>query len=358
MTSDMLTMRDLSDQYYYSGITNFWTNEGEMTNSGVEFKVNGALINTKDWKWEMGATLGHYSNEVTALPESKDNTIELYTRDANGVQYGEPEIIHGYTSSVYGESNILTAVGYSAGTFYGWEVNYNNESGTGVFASEAEASRATSAFGAPSKLRYYTGVAGTYREFGAGDMAFVDQNGDGWIDDSDKVALGNASPDIYGNIFTNLTWKNLRLDVIFKYSLGNDIYNYQRSRLEAGNTTYNQTSAMARRWSYNGQVTDVPRACFTNNLGYVENERMSSRWIEDGSYLKMKNVRLTYTVPYHNSWLQGIKVWGEANDVFCITRYLGTDPETSAQNGTLYQGIDAGRIPSGRSFNFGVSLNL
>ena len=358
-TSNMLSVRDLSDQYYYAGITNFWTNEGEMANSGVEVKLNGALINSKDWKWELGASLGHYSNEVTALPDSKDNLIELFKRDENGKQTEKIGEIHGYTSSVYGKSNILTAVGYSAGTFYGWEVNYNNESGTGVFASEEEAGRATKAFGGvPSKLRYYTGVAGSYREFGAGDMAFVDQNGDGWIDESDKVALGNANPDIFGNIFTSVTWKNLRLDVNFKYSLGNDIYNYQRSRLESGNTTYNQTSAMAHRWTYEGQVTDMPRACFTNNLGYVENERMSSRWIEDGSYLKMKNVRLTYKVPYHNSWLQGIKVWGEANDVFCLTKYLGTDPETSAQNGTLYQGIDAGRIPSGRSFNLGVTLNL
>ena len=357
-TSNMLSVRDLSDKYYYAGITNFWTNEGEMTNNGVEVKLNGALINTKNWKWELGGSLGHYSNEVTELPVSKDNTIELYKRDANGIQYEKTGEIHGYTSSVYGKSNVLTAVGYSAGTFYGWEVNKNNESGTGVFASEAEASRATNAFGAPSKLRYYTGVAGSYREFGAGDMAFVDQNGDGWIDESDKVALGSAIPAIFGNIYTNVTWKDLRLDVIFKYSLGNDIYNYQRACLESGNTTYNQTAAMAHRWVYDGQVTDVPRACYTNSLGYVENERMSSRWIEDGSYLKMKNVRLTYKVPYHNSWLQGIKVWGEANDVFCLTKYLGTDPETSAQNGTLYQGIDAGRIPSGRSFNLGVTLNL
>jgi hypothetical protein len=115
---------------------------------------------------------------------------------------------------------------------------------------------------------------------------------------------------------------------------------------------------MARRCAYDGQVTDIQRASYTNNLGYVDNARMSSCWSEGGSYLKKKNIRLTYNVPYHNTWLQGIKVWGEANDVFCLTRYLGTDPETSAQNGTLYQGIDAGRIPSGRSFNFGVSLNL
>ena len=202
------------------------------------------------------------------------------------------------------------------------------------------------------------GVAGQYREFGPGDMAFVDQNGDGWIDESDKVALGNAIPDIYGNIFTNVTWKNLRMDVIFKYSLGNDIYNYQRAMLESGNTTYNQTTAMTRRWAYEGQITDVPRACYTNSDNYVANERMSSRWIEDGSYLKMKNVRLTYTIPYHNNWLQGLKVWGEANNVFCLTKYLGTDPETSVNNSTLYQGIDVGRIPSGRSFNLGVTINL
>ncbi len=353
-TSDMLAMRDLSDEYYFAGITDFWTNEGEMTNSGVEVKLTGAIINTKDWKWELGATLGHYRNEITSLPVSKDNTIEMFMRDENGNQISDTRTtIHGYTSSVYGQSNMLTAVGYSAGTFYGWEVD-RSVNGTGVFKDEEQAAQA----GKYGKLRYYTGVASDVRAFGAGDMAFVDQNGDGWIDDSDKVALGNATPDIYGNIFTNLTWKNLRLDVIFKYSLGNDIYNYQRSRLEAGNTTYNQSSAMARRWTYDGQITDMPRACFTNNAGYVENERMSSRWIEDGSYLKMKNIRLTYTIPYRNSWLQGLKVWGEANNVFCLTKYLGTDPELSAQNGTLYQGIDAGRIPSNRSFNFGVSINL
>lgn len=163
-------MRDLSDEYYFSGITDFSTNEGEMTNQGVEAKLNGAIINTKDWKWELGATLGHYRNEVTALPVSKDNRIELFTRDANGVQYGEPTVIHGYTSSVYGKSNMLTAVGYSAGTFYGWEVD-KSVNGTGVFKDDQQASNATSAFGAPSKLRYYTGITGNYREFGAGDMA-------------------------------------------------------------------------------------------------------------------------------------------------------------------------------------------
>ncbi|MBQ7683369.1 MAG: hypothetical protein IJT48_02675, partial [Bacteroidaceae bacterium] len=80
--------------------------------------------------------------------------------------------------------------------------------------------------------------------------------------------------------------------------------------------------------------------------------------IEDGSYLKLKTLRLTYKIPYTNSWLLGLKAWGEANNVFTVSKYLGTDPEMSSRNGSLYQGIDTGLLPSGRFFNFGVSINL
>jgi hypothetical protein len=102
----------------------------------------------------------------------------------------------------------------------------------------------------------------------------------------------------------------------------------------------------------------MPKACYTDSEDWRNNERMSDRWIEDGSYLKLKNVRLTYKVPYSNSWLLGLKIWGEANNLFTVTKYLGTDPEMSCRNSSLYQGVDTGLIPSGRSFNFGVSINL
>ena len=102
----------------------------------------------------------------------------------------------------------------------------------------------------------------------------------------------------------------------------------------------------------------MPKACYTNSDDWRNNERMSDRWIEDGSYLKLKNVRLTYTVPYRNDWLQGLKFWGEANNLVTLTKYLGTDPEMSSKNSPLYQGIDNGLLPYGRSFNIGVSINL
>jgi hypothetical protein len=328
-----------------SGMTKYWTNEGALTNRGFEFHANAAIINKKNWKWELGASVGHYNNKITDLPDSPSNWITL--RDVNG---GNEEVIHGYTSNVYGQSNVLTAVGYAVGSFYGWRTD-------GVFASDAEASTA----GALGYLKYPTGLKDEtkqYYDFKAGDVRFIDKNGDGVIDDSDKFVIGNPNPDIFGNIYSSLTWKNLRLDVNFKYSLGNDIYNYQRSEIEGLNTTYNQTTAALRRWTHEGQVTDMPKACYTNSDDWRNNERMSDRWIEDGSYLKLKNVRLTYKIPYSNSWLLGLKVWGEANNLFTITRYLGTDPEMSCRNASLYQGVDTGLMPSGRTFNLGVSINL
>ena len=342
-TDNLLTIKELR---YISGMKKYWTNEGALTNRGFDFNFNAALIDSKDWKWELGASVGHYNNKITALPGGSSNTITQ--TDANG---NVTNVINGYTTSIYGEDNVLTAVGYSVGSFFGWQTN-------GVFASREEASSATTAT-ADGYLKYPTGIASDpYRNFTAGDVRFVDQNGDGVIDDADKVVIGNPNPDIYGNIYTALTWKNLRLDVNFKYSLGNDIYNYQRSELEGLNTTYNQTTAALYRWRNEGDVTTMPKACYTDSEDWRNNERMSDRWIEDGSYLKLKNVRLTYKVPYTNSWLLGLKIWGEANNVFTVSKYLGTDPEMSCSNNSLYQGIDTGMLPQGRSFNLGVSINL
>jgi hypothetical protein len=341
-TTDLLTLKEL---HYMSGMRKYWTNEGALTNHGFDFNINAAIINNKNWKWELGATIGHYNNKITALPDSPSNWIRL--TDNNGHLAKE---IHGYTTSVYGQDNVLTAVGYSVGSFYGWRTN-------GVLASDAEASTA----GKLGYLKYPTGLKDEgkqYSDFKAGDVRFLDLYADGVIDEKDMTVIGNPNPDIYGNIYSSLTWKNLRLDVNFKFSEGNDIYNYQRSELEGLNTTYNQTVAALRRWTYDGQNTDMPKACYVDSENWRNNERMSDRWIEDGSYLKLKNVRLTYKVPYSNSWLLGLKLWGEANNLFTLTKYLGTDPEMSCRNNSLYQGVDTGLIPSGRSFNVGISINL
>ncbi len=338
--SNLLTKKAISD---IIGLPYIWSNDGAMKNIGVDASVNAVLINKKDWRWEVGVSVGHYKNEITQLPSS--STIEYYRLDANGQKEATPyKTVSGYTSSVYGTDNILTMVGEAAGVFYGYQTN-------GVFATNEEAQKAG--------LRYPTGLTNNpSREFKAGDVRFVDQNGDGWISEADMVKIGDPNPDIYGNFSTRLSWKDLTLDVIFKYSLGNDIFNYQRSQLESGNSSWNQTTALVNRWRYNGQNTDVPRTVCTTSDEWVNNERFSDRWIEDGSYLKLKKLRLTYNIPLKVSWLQGLSVWGEANNVFTVTKYLGLDPEVSCGNSVLMQGIDTGYLPQSRNFNLGVTINL
>ncbi len=346
-TTNLLTQKSVSD---ITGMATMWGNDGALKNTGVEFGANAVLVNSKNFRWQLGATIGHYKNEITELPTSSLNYITTYALDANGRPVGEGQTIHGYTSSVYGSNNILTAVGKAAGVFYGYQT-------AGVFASDAEAS--TAGKDGQDYLHYPTGLSTSpYRNFKAGDVHFVDQNGDGWISEADMVQIGDPNPDLYGNIYTSFSWKRFTLDLNFKYSLGNDIFNYQRMQLESANNIWNQTTSVVNRWRYDGHQTDVPRAMASTNDEWVNNERFSDRWIEDGSYLKLKKVRLTYRLPLSLSWLQGFAVWGEANNVFTVTKYLGSDPEVSCGNSVLYQGIDAGYLMQQRNFNLGVTINL
>ena len=114
---------------------------------------------------------------------------------------------------------------------------------------------------------------------------------------------------------------------------------------------------MINRWTHDGQNTDVPRIAYGDPMG---NSRFSDRWIEDGSYLRLKQVMLSYKVPVpaNWNWLQGLTVWGAANNLLTFTKYLGSDPEFSAGNNVLYQGVDAGLLSQSRSFYVGLKINL
>lgn len=312
-TSNLLSLNELS---YLSGLTTNWTNGGKLKNEGFNVSAQVKVLSLKDWKWSVGATVGHYVNEITSLPTAEGS----------------------FTTDLYG-ATVLSAEGLPAGVFYGYKTS-------GVFATTAEAEAAG---------LYQVDESGARTYFRAGDMHFDDMDGNGCIDAKDMRVIGDPNPDIYGNIFTNLTWKRLSLDVVFNYSLGNDVYNYQRRVLESGSRFYNQTTAMLGRWTHEGQQTDIPR---TGYLDTYANSRFSDRWIEDGSYLKLKNVTLSYSIPIRSTFLQGITVWGAAYNLLTFTKYLGCDPETSCGNNVLMQGIDRGLLSAGRSFAIGAKINL
>lgn len=318
-TKDLLTLQTFKNPI--GGINNYWTNGGEIKNEGFELSVTAKPVVTHKWNVEVGASVGHYANKVTKLPDGD------------------------YTSSVYGDNNILTSVGNPVGLFYGYKT-------AGVFATDADAKAA----GKDGYL-YMEDNAGIRNDFKAGDVHFIDQNNDGKISELDKVVIGDPNPDIYGNIFATINYKNLTLTMGWNYSLGNDVYNYQRSILNSGSTFYNQQVAEVAHWRYEGQQTDLPRLAYGDPMG---NNRFSDRWIEDGSYLRLKTLNLSYKVPVPGSWtwLQGLTIWAQANNLLTFTKYLGSDPEFSIGNGVLYQGIDCGNIAQGRSFQCGVKINL
>lgn len=310
-TSNLLNLSTLS---YLSGLETNWKNSGEMENQGFDVTLTGRLIDRKDWKWTVGASAGHYDNEITSLPSGS------------------------FVTELYG-GNILSQVGTAAGVFYGYKTE-------GVFSTTEEAEAAA---------LYQTDETGAKTYFRAGDMKFVDVNGDHEINEADMQVIGDPNPELYGNIFTNVRWKNLSLDVVFNYSLGNDVYNYQRRLLESGSRFHNQTTAMLSRWTHEGQQTDIPRISYEDAAG---NSRFSDRWIEDGSYLRLKNVTLSYYFPIHNTYIQGLTIWGAANNLLTFTKYLGTDPEFCAGNSVLSMGIDRGLLAQGRNFSLGVKINL
>ena len=330
-TSDLLTLKTFENPV--AGINNYWSNDGSLENVGFELGVAGKPIVSCNLNVEIGASIGHYSNKIKKLP----NLEYLYV---DGKQTAQ-----GFVSSVYGTDNIATIVDQPVGLFYGYRTD-------GVISSEAEAQKA----GRDGYL-YQLDKTGAHQNFVAGDMKFVDINGDGMISEADRTIIGDPNPDIYGNIFATISWKHFTLSAAFNYSLGNDVYNYQRSVLESGSNFYNQTTAMEGRWRFEGQNAILPRALFDDPKG---NSRFSDRWIEDGSYLRLKTLNLTYHVPVPGTWdwLQGLSIWAEANNLFTITHYLGSDPEMSVANGVLYQGIDAGNVALSRSFTMGLRINL
>ncbi len=310
-TSDLLTQKRLND---VAGMDYYWTNEGELSNKGFEVSAQARLIDTKDWKLTAGFNIGHYNNKIKSLKNGS------FTTDFAG-------------------ATILTAENHPAGVFYGWVTD-------GVLSTAEEASAAN--------LRLIASN-GEEIQFKAGDMKFVDQNADGIINEADRVVLGNPNPDIYGNFSLQLKWRQLTLDAFFGYSVGNDAYNALRQQLESGSGFNNQSTAIENRWTADGQRTDIPRAAYGDPMG---NSRCSDRWVEDASYLKMRRLQLSYNIPVRSSFLQGLCVWASANNLFTLTRYKGADPEFSSSTSVLLQGVDAGFIPTSRSYQLGIKINL
>lgn len=297
-----------------TGLEHALSNSGSMKTEGYEGSFNTRLINNRSLKFDLGFNVSHYKNTVTALP-----TKQILTE--------------------FGGATFITREGLAPNLFYGLHSN-------GIFASAQEA--------AASGLRKRM-PNGDLVPFSGGDMVFTDVNGDNVIDDDDRSVIGDPNPDWVGMVNGKIAFGGFTLDAIFNFSYGNDLYNGTRAVLEGMSGYENQSQAVLNRWRANGQETNIPRATWGDPMG---NASFSSRWIEDGSYVRLRTLILSYELPLFSQGIRYAQIYATANNLFTATDYLGYDPEFSAGASMFTRGVDLGLEPQYRTFQLGFRLGL
>lgn len=194
-----------------------------------------------------------------------------------------------------------------------------------------------------------------------GDVVYADKNNDDRITTEDRTIVGNPHPDFIGGITNVFSYKGFDLSIFLQFSYGNDVFNGSRLYLESLQGGDNQLAAVTRRWKKPGDITNIPRAT-SDPVKAAENKRVSSRFIEDGSYLRIKNLTFGYTFNKNlisKLRLASLRVYFTTQNLLTFTNYTGLDPEVNyyGDDNTVI-GTDFFTYPQARSFNFGVNLKF
>ena len=281
-----------------SPVPSIYRNEGEMTNKGLEFSVDSRNL-TGDLEWNTNFNISFNRNELTKLSLQK-------------VYY------YASTSEATSEQVVRITEGQPLGKFWG-------------LVSEGVDPQ-------------------------TGDIKYKDLNGDGRISVSDKTYIGDPNPDFTFGLTNDFAYKNFTLSVFFQGSYGNDIYNASRIETEGMYDGKNQSTAVLNRWRKPGDVTDIPRA-----VKSTDNIKASSRWVEDGSYLRLKTLTLAYNVPVdalEKYGIRKIQPYFTAQNLWTLTNYKGFDPEVNEGLSGPTMGIDWGTYPQTKSFIFGLNIEF
>lgn len=276
-------------------------NIGEVRNTGLEI------------------TLGH-ANHIGKFNYSVDANISYVKNELTKLNGGDP---------IYGD-RVVSKEGLPLFTFWGYKYQ-------GVYKTDEEAE---------AHLSGYT-KAGSVNPFHAGDAIFADLNGDGIIDDNDKTNLGNSFPKLSYGLNLTCDYQGFDLNLFFQGVTGNKIYNALRERLEGNGTESALSKDMTNVWTSDNIEGTIP-----NPAGNSENMANSSRFIESGSYLRLKNVQIGYNFQKNlisKIGLSKLRIYAQMSNVFTITKYNGYDPEVGS-------GVDYGNYPQARTLLFGMNL--
>ncbi len=287
-------------------------NVGQMTNHGIDFGIN-YKDNAGPLRYSVSANISQYKNNVDKLDASPNTRF-----------FGDGSRVPAVT---------LTQAGLPISSFYGYVVE-------GIFQSEAEAS-------AWPKYESYNK---------AGKFKIKDVNGDGKIDDSDRTVIGSPHPDFTYGMSLNLGYKAFNLNVFGNGSKGNKIFNYTRYFSDFNTFQGNRSKrALYDAWQPDNKSGTVPIMDANDQIS----SRPSSYFIEDGTYFRIKNVQLTYTLPskYHGKVLDNAQVYIQAQNLATFTKYTGLNPEIQTGNDPTL-GFDGGYMPVSRTFILGFNIGF
>ncbi|HEV8283130.1 MAG TPA: TonB-dependent receptor [Chitinophagaceae bacterium] len=310
-------------------------NVAGMENKGFELQL-GYNDREGDFKWNATANFARTKNKVTELAPGVTNIVAGRDQD-----FGDNDITN-------------TAPGQPIQSFYGWIVD-------GIFQSMTEVnSSAKQKVPAPGETYDPT------KHTAPGDLKFRDTNKDGVIDDKDRVFLGSYLPDFTYALTAGANYKNFDASVFFQGVQGSKIFNATRVITEGMVRFFNAGTAVLRAWTPSNKNTDIPRAISSDPN---QNARPSTRFLENGSYLRLKNVMIGYTIPSESlqSLTKGVvtsfRIYASAQNIFTITDYSGFDPEVGnrtpfGNNIALTNGIDFAVYPQPKSYTIGIQASF
>ena len=305
----------------YGSSEAYYANTAAIGNLGAELSVRWQAVRTQDFAWTVFGNASWLRSRIADLGDLSESILDYTAFDGDDAQ-------------------TRLAVGRTPYEFWGYET-------AGIYATTEEALQPVKD-GEPLLNTY----GNTYQ---GGDVIFVDQNHDGVINDKDRVALGSATPDLYGALGTSVRWQALTLTADFGFSLGNEAYNAYRRHTESMESFCNQSTAVLNRWQLEGQQAALPRAAYGDPSG---NNFFSDRWVEDASYLKLRRLMLAYELPQALAKVLKGNVWVSAENLFTLSHYLGGDPEFCYSYSEALRGFDYAKVSNPITVKVGVNFNF
>lgn len=332
-TRDMLTKNtSIPTTSGYSKLN--FLNLGDIDNQGWEVSVMSKVIKKKNFRLDFNFNVSRNQNTITRLTDA------MVTEAGNPLTTGSG----GYLKQIQ-EGNPI-------GSFYGYRSLGVYSRSEDLYARDANNNIIYDINGDPKMMMFNNKT-----QFSAGDAKYEDINHDGNINRLDVVYLGNANPLLYGGFGPNLTYKAFQLNVFFNFRYKQDVINIARMNTESMDDEDNQSTAVLRRWRFEGDETDIPRAAY----GSAVNTLASDRFLEDASFLRMKYITLRYNVPkaiVNKYKLSKLSFYVTGQNLLTFTEYTGSDPETGSSSDWTKLGYDTNKTPRSQQYTFGMNVTF